>query len=143
MEFKKLSDVEVVETVSDSANVLIEENGVIKKVPKSQVGGNVSDGSVSSNAGLSIIVCVENYNFQVVSAPDNLYEVIEKMFNEGAIVPLNIYTCEFQDGECTHIDQWKLSIHKYSDRFEIQSDNYTCSVMNIYSNGNIECFGVD
>lgn len=39
MEFKKLSDVEVVETVSDSANVLIEEEGVIKKAPKSQVGG--------------------------------------------------------------------------------------------------------
>ena len=39
MEFKKLSDVEVVEAVSDAANVQIEENGVIKKAPKTQVGG--------------------------------------------------------------------------------------------------------
>ncbi len=37
-EFKKLSDVEVVETPTDSANVLIEENGVIKKVDKKLVG---------------------------------------------------------------------------------------------------------
>lgn len=39
MEFKKLSAVEVVETVSDVAHVLIEENGVIKRVPKDEVGG--------------------------------------------------------------------------------------------------------
>ena len=39
MEFKKLSDVEVVVEPTESANVLIEENGVIKKAPKTAVGG--------------------------------------------------------------------------------------------------------
>ena len=39
MEFKKLSDVEVVAEPTKSANVLIEENGVIKKAPKTAVGG--------------------------------------------------------------------------------------------------------
>lgn len=39
MEFKKLSDVEVVAEPTESANVLIEENGVIKKAPKTAVGG--------------------------------------------------------------------------------------------------------
>lgn len=38
-EFKKLSAVEAVEAVSDAANVLIEENGIIKRAPKSEVGG--------------------------------------------------------------------------------------------------------
>ena len=38
-EFKKLSAVEAVEAVSDAANVLIEENGVIKRAPKGEVGG--------------------------------------------------------------------------------------------------------
>lgn len=38
-EFKKLSDVEVVAEPSESANVLIEEDGVIKKAPKDEVGG--------------------------------------------------------------------------------------------------------
>ena len=39
MEFKKLSAVEAVEAVSDAASVLIEENGVIKRAPKDEVGG--------------------------------------------------------------------------------------------------------
>ena len=38
-EFKKLSDVEVVAEPTESANVLIEEDGVIKKAPKTAVGG--------------------------------------------------------------------------------------------------------
>lgn len=38
-EFKKLSEVEQIETASDNATVLIEEGGDIKRVPKSAVGG--------------------------------------------------------------------------------------------------------
>lgn len=38
-EFKKLSAVEAVASVSDTASVLIEEDGVIKRAPKSEVGG--------------------------------------------------------------------------------------------------------
>lgn len=41
-EFKKLSDVDIVETPSETANVLIEEDGVIKKAPKTAVGGGGS-----------------------------------------------------------------------------------------------------
>lgn len=41
-EFKKLSEVEVVETPADTANVLIEEDGVIKKVTKDAVGGSTA-----------------------------------------------------------------------------------------------------
>lgn len=38
-EFKKLSEVEQIETASDNATVLVEENGEIKRVPKNEVGG--------------------------------------------------------------------------------------------------------
>ena len=38
-EFKKLSEVERVETTSNNATVLVEEGGEIKRVPKSAVGG--------------------------------------------------------------------------------------------------------
>ena len=38
-EFTRLADVPVVETVNDTTNVLVEENGEIKKVAKNQVGG--------------------------------------------------------------------------------------------------------
>lgn len=37
--FKSIADVEVVEEPAESANVLIEEDGVIKKAPKTAVGG--------------------------------------------------------------------------------------------------------
>lgn len=43
MEFKKLSAVEKIEKPSDTANVLIEENGVVKKAPKTAVGGIEAD----------------------------------------------------------------------------------------------------
>lgn len=38
-EFTKLSDVAVAETPADNSHVLIEEDGVIKKAPKTAVGG--------------------------------------------------------------------------------------------------------
>lgn len=42
--FKSIADVEVVAEPSESANVLIEENGEIKKAPKTAVGGAVGGG---------------------------------------------------------------------------------------------------
>lgn len=39
MEFMKLADVEVVETATETDKVLIEQNGEIKRVPKTEVGG--------------------------------------------------------------------------------------------------------
>ena len=40
VEFKKLAGVDTVETATDAANVLIEEGGTIKRVPKTEVGGS-------------------------------------------------------------------------------------------------------
>ena len=40
MDFKKLSEVAKIEEVSDESCVLVEENGVIKRAPKTAVGGN-------------------------------------------------------------------------------------------------------
>lgn len=37
-EFKKLSAVEAIESLTDSANILVEENGVIKKISKDEIG---------------------------------------------------------------------------------------------------------
>lgn len=38
-EFKKINEVDILETVSDEAHVLVEEAGAIKRVPKTEVGG--------------------------------------------------------------------------------------------------------
>ena len=40
MEFTRLADVEVVETANDTDKVLIEQNGEIKRVLKTEVGGS-------------------------------------------------------------------------------------------------------
>lgn len=58
MEFKRLAEVTAAEEAGDAANVLIEEGGEIKRVPKTAVGGagvsagvitfaNQADGSIS------------------------------------------------------------------------------------------------
>lgn len=48
-EFKKLSDVTAVETPSDTANVLIEESGVVKKAPVTSVGGGIKTAIITDN----------------------------------------------------------------------------------------------
>lgn len=66
--FKKLSDVEVVAEPSESANVLIEEGGVIKKAPKTAVGGKVAEEG-TGNKWDAVIVCrdyIDNYNAELI-----------------------------------------------------------------------------
>ena len=53
-EFTKLSDVEVAEQPSNVANILIEDNGDIKKVPVSSIGGNNSS-SNQTGSGVEVI----------------------------------------------------------------------------------------
>lgn len=77
MEFKKLSDVESVETVSDNANILIEENGVIKKASKTEVGGN---------HGVDMIICLNNlYNKDFSIVHGNASEIIAKLDNREVV----------------------------------------------------------
>lgn len=72
-EFKKLSEVEQIETASDNATVLIEEGGEIKRVPKKEVGGaggyiiHLGSGSTTAT-GQYIYNCTDNY--------DELYDVL-------------------------------------------------------------------
>lgn len=44
-DFKRLGDVDLVDAPAENANVLIEENGIIKKAPKDAVGGSTGGGS--------------------------------------------------------------------------------------------------
>lgn len=68
--FKSIADVEVVAEPSESANVLIEEDGVIKKTPKTAVGGagdNNYDAIIEVIAGSSGYfqsVDLLSYNYQ-------------------------------------------------------------------------------
>lgn len=71
-EFKKLSEVEVLETSSDNATVLVEEGGDIKRVPKKEVGGAggyiLALSESNCEIGNGEILCHVNY--------DELYDVL-------------------------------------------------------------------
>lgn len=73
-EFKKLSEVEQIETASDNATVLVEEGGEIKRVPKKEVGGAGGYYLTLTYSNCEIsdenpeILCNENY--------DKLYDVL-------------------------------------------------------------------
>ena len=65
MEFKKLSTVEAVEAVSDTASVLIEENGVIKRAPKDNISGGIKITS-TAEVGQTIVVKAIDDNGQPI-----------------------------------------------------------------------------
>jgi hypothetical protein len=50
MEFKKLSAVEMVETVDQAATVLIEKDGVIKRAPKNEIGAQADWAEADSSS---------------------------------------------------------------------------------------------
>lgn len=70
-EFKKLSDVEVIAEPTESANVLIEEDGVIKKAPKTAVGGAGGSETPDMVIGLtntsSISTSMSSSDFTIIS----------------------------------------------------------------------------
>lgn len=64
-EFKKLSEVEAVASVSDTASVLIEENGVIKRAPKDEIGGKLPS-NIGTGFGFDIVIFNDGENASVI-----------------------------------------------------------------------------
>ena len=59
-EFKKISDVEVVESIGANAHVLAEENGSIVKIPAS----NMSVGESGSGSGSPVVFIISSYVYK-------------------------------------------------------------------------------
>lgn len=81
-EFKKLSEVEQIESASDNATVLIEEGGEIKRVPKKEVGGG---GAIKT-----VIIKSSDYDNAIAGVqtmasaePEITYECINMTFEEA------------------------------------------------------------
>ena len=55
--YKKISELETVTEVTKSMNVLIEDNGVLKKVSS---GGNIGGGGSSGGSGIKTIVLIQD-----------------------------------------------------------------------------------
>ena len=72
-EFKDMATVDMAETVADTANVLIEEDGVIKRAPKNQVGG----GNTEWDAEIE----VDFYEYTTNLISGNYNDVYNKIIN--------------------------------------------------------------
>jgi hypothetical protein len=110
--FKSIADVEVVAEPTESANVLIEENGVIKKAPKTAVGG----GSTEWDAIIKFTHDPDNER-DVCTLESGSYNSIVTKFANGEIVSamLNMYTISGEDaGMCIQarsvtVEDWSKS----------------------------------
>jgi hypothetical protein len=76
--FKSIADVEVVAKPTESANVLIEENGVIKKVPKTEVGGK-DDGAGSG----AVFIHYDQESDSVVAVTPNSFKILKDGFKNS------------------------------------------------------------
>lgn len=95
-EFKRLSDVEVVAEPTDSANVLIEENGVIKKTPKDEIGGGIKVASTAEVGQTIVVKAVDEAGnpteWECANVDKNYYLVFEGNNNDEAIfITENLY----------------------------------------------------
>lgn len=106
--FKSIADVEVVEKPTDAANVLIEENGVIKKAPKTAVGG-ASGGSVEPDMVIAISVSpdvkitAENYVIEHGSVSSVLTAI-----NEGRVPDVRL---RFYHPSSDYYYGWSAELH--------------------------------
>ena len=81
-DFVKLSEVTVLEKVSDTASVLVEQNGEIYRAPKTQVGGagGIKTAIIRDSGYLNAIAGVST---MVDGGPAVTYECINMTFEEA------------------------------------------------------------
>lgn len=81
-DFVKLSEVTVLEKVSDTASVLVEQNGEIYRAPKTQVGGTggIKTAIIRDSGYLNAIAEVST---MVGAAPAVTYECLNMTFEEA------------------------------------------------------------
>lgn len=81
MEFTRLAEVEVVETATDTDKVLIEQNGEIKRVPKTEVGGGGIPTVIIKDSGYDNAIA--GVSTMASAAPEYTYECINMTFEEA------------------------------------------------------------
>lgn len=83
-EFKKLSEVTMLEEASETAHVLIEENGEIYRVPKTAVGGgNVGGIKTAIIRDSRYLNAIAGLSTMESAAPAVTYECINMTFEEA------------------------------------------------------------
>lgn len=134
-EFKRLSDVEVIAEPTESANVLIEENGVIKKAPKTAVGGGGDDGNYFiSFDGDRWDDSIQSY--PVLAATENLYQKITDRIAKYLSVQVVFYNYnDWRNGSIRPYNAYGIGIDGDKQCFYADSGSYRSW---IYPDGTIK-----
>lgn len=106
MEFKRLSEIET-GNATDNTNVIAEVDGVLKRVPKKEVGG--AGGYImklnSTNFDQGQMVCTANY--------DEMYDVLMEGGNVWLVIPHQILTLSGNSG-ITNYDTYNFLVCLWS-----------------------------
>lgn len=151
LEFKKLSEVTAVENVDDTANVLVEEEGIIKRVPKSKIGGGVEGPivfrttSIDSSTGNLEFAC--NYTFEEILEMYKNYNILPCVLNVPSECSLGIASLRASIITCLNSETYDVVLpddiilgNSYAIRFEMESiDSLNNSMKILYlSDGSIK-----
>lgn len=82
-EFKKLSEVTVLEEAADNSYVLIEENGEIYRVPKATVGGGAGGIKTAIIRDSGYLNAIAGVSTMASQAPKYTYECLNMTFEEA------------------------------------------------------------
>ncbi len=107
-EFKRLSDVDVVAEPTETANVLIEENGVIKKAPKTAVGGA---GGIGWDA---IINCDGGHSLENISLVHGSYDELKAKLIANEM-PMVCVTYNYEYGDMYYCPSTVIYMHIYNN----------------------------
>ena len=135
-EFTKLSAVEAVAAVSETANVLIEENGVIKRAPKDEIGGGIKVASTAEVGQTIVVKAVDDAGNPTewecadmggVEEPDLVISINTQPYN-----PITADIITFTEGSIDNVlsalSEKRIPIVKLKFFKELQADySYTAS----------------
>ena len=125
--FKSFADVDRVETPAENANVLVEENGFMKKVPLDAVGGGEDN--------TTYMVILDADNDWTVTATEGLYEaVVKNLFTDLKHVNIKAFFIEKEYGYVS--TPLVRGIYYYPDNEYIGIDTSMGLLYYIYKNGN-------
>lgn len=107
--FKSIADVDMVEAPAETANVLIEEDGVIKKAPKTAVGGETPDLVISIDGNPYLNITSDKISFTEGSLDNVLAALSEKRI---PIVKLRFFV-ETDPDYCYNASELMANVYRY------------------------------
>ena len=135
--FKSIVDVEVVAEPSESANVLIEENGMIKKAPKTAVGG--AGGAGGYDAVIEGIDSGSGYFSSLELVSGNYQSLKDKITSYKCPNILVKYSGYEREGVCVVVGAWARTYgSEHWIELMVLGPHYTQMRMEIYPDGSMD-----